>query len=268
MIWHVGPFATINGARLGSQAPALPPDLIPYSGDASDASWHASSTSNGHHSLHHHPQDNSHHVPSVKVPWSENNAALGYLVMLLQVLTEAMGWTLRHPLQPMASHSQIGIRKPMPVRRSLFSTAATVEKEETTWQAPAWQNLFYSEDQAQASFALFGGGQSAAAQKQQLQSSMVGLVENLLEIQKQTRVVFPHAMQVMDPEVPPGPRWVRIGGLALQWVDDSMETPADLTKACKYLLTNMKWLLSYAVQQKQLQSSTPRNIDRPANSMI
>ena len=204
---------------------------------------------------------------TTKVPWTEINAALGHVVLLLDLLVDRCGWTITHQLVPMASASQIGIRRPV---RTLFGTINT--HHPPLLQPPVFTNLYFEE----SSFSLFKG-----SALRQFNIGLGALLECLVEIaQSDKTIVLPHAIclptgttnlsssstssstapdnnhhnnnnnkNTTTPPPPPNAStsttttMPTIGGVPMVFGET-----ADFTRACKYLLTNVKWLVAYAVK--------------------
>lgn len=143
---------------------------------------------------------------AIRVPWMEINAALGHVALLLSTLEGQphAGITLRHQIVPMGSFSKIGIRRGDSV--SLYS--------------------LYSDD----GFQFFG--------KRNFNTALQSLVECVADaaeaIQKRDRTIaVPHAMEKH-------PEGMTVGGLSVNYGANGIEW----TRAMKYLLTNLKHLLT------------------------
>jgi hypothetical protein len=350
-IWHAGPWATINGARLGGEAPRLPPDLIESSstGAGAGAGTNGSATSailpaaaaaaspnnptappprryflwssvapapdgpamepsstasaspssimtntntnntntnntntnnTNSNTIQNHPSSNNN---INKVPWPEINAALGHVVLLLQLLQDRCGWTncCTHELIPMASTSQIGIRRRAP--KSLLSSWAFSNDDSTTNDQqpllpPVIHNLYFEE----SSFVLFKGGAL-----RQFNIALGALLECLVQIQTQqtqqtqtassntatgtssahsTMIVLPHAIQLSSPSSNTTTTTAdhhhhqhavaTIGGIPFQYSEGATSSggaAVEFTRACKYLLTDLKWLVAHAVKHHVVQ---------------
>jgi beclin 1 len=104
-ISHRGPFGTINGLRLGAEAPNE--DLSDLSDDCAAAPTAATRRPFALMEPRVAPS------PSIRVPWIEINAALGHVALLLATLESRphVGITLRHTIVPMGSYSKVGIRR-------------------------------------------------------------------------------------------------------------------------------------------------------------
>ena len=189
-ISHRGSFGTINGLRLGAEAPALqeetttsPTNRRPFLGD-------------------HQPP------PSIiRVPWLEINAALGHVALLLSTLESRphAGITLRHAVLPMGSYSKVGIRRGGSV---------------------AWYQL-YSDD----SFQFFGKRNFNIA----LQCMVECVVDAVEAVQKRDRTIaVPHLIEKQRD-------FMSVGGMSIVYGGDAVEW----TRAMKYLLTDIKHLLTY-----------------------
>lgn len=218
-IWHKGPFGTINGHRLGAEAPVL--DLISsgrvpansppaateaprrylFSSVADTAKTGTGSNGTG--------TTPAQAAASVRVPWTEINSALGQVALLLSTLEKKAhsGVKFRHEIVPLGSTSRIGIRR--------GDTVTTL------------YNL-YSDD----SFQFFGKRNFNLA----LQYLLECVADAAESIQKRDRTIaMPHAIE----------RSARgeltIGGLPVSYGIDGVEW----TRAMKYMLTNIKQLLIY-----------------------
>ena len=203
---------------------------------------------------------------TTKVPWTEINAALGHVVLLLDLLVDRCGWTITHQLVPMASASQIGIRRPV---RTLFGTINA--HHPPLLQPPVFTNLYYCEE---GSFSLFKG-----SALRQFHIGLGALLECVVEIaQSDKTIVLPHAICLptgtimtstlsssssstttlvdgsnnKNTNTTSSPATTSttntttittIGGVPMVFGET-----ADFTRACKYLLTDVKWLVAYAVK--------------------
>uniref|UniRef100_A0A7S2A6K8 Atg6 BARA domain-containing protein n=1 Tax=Trieres chinensis TaxID=1514140 RepID=A0A7S2A6K8_TRICV len=220
-IWHRGPFGTINGLRLGSEAPSLPPsvstdddsvansakpdfDLSSLISQAPVSSSDPSNAAVGGKSTN----------ETIKVPWPEINAALGMAALLLSTLEKKphSGIKFKNEILPMGNFSKIGIAQ-------------------TDGRPPVLFNLHYSED----SFQFFG--------KRNFNTALDGLFHCLKDasdavsrIDKAT--ALPHKVEVS----PQGE--VTIGGIPVTYGDNGEVW----TKAMKYFLTDLKWLLAFTTK--------------------
>ncbi|KAL7561232.1 hypothetical protein ACA910_004153 [Epithemia clementina (nom. ined.)] len=242
-----GPFATINGLRLGAEAVVENFDsmrLLPTTsgGEKSSNSNHRnnaqslpsqsnqarrsglgdSSRSGGGGGAG--MSDNSASVPvvvSLKVPWSEINSALGQLALLLSIIetTPNCGFRYRHEILCMGSTSKMGIRR---------NGSSSV----------AYYNL-YSDD----SFQFFG--------RRNFNTALQCLLQCVLDASEQIRdkdptITLPHPIE--KPHAAAAARSsssgggeLTVGGLSVTYGNDGVEW----TRAMKYLLTNVKNLLLF-----------------------
>lgn len=155
-IWHRGPFGTINGLRLGTDISPASSSVGSGVGGQSSAGHSSSSDGGGGAfdlssmvagaaaSFFSEPNTSSaasgnitgSAFDSFKVPWSETNAALGQVVLLLSVLQAKPNSGIvfkSHELIPMGACSKIGVRH-------------------TDGRAPTEYGLFYSDE----SFSFLG----------------------------------------------------------------------------------------------------------------
>jgi hypothetical protein len=223
-IWHQGPFATINTCRLGAEAPHIPNALN------EEASNKQSNVYTGKHS-------NSKQTPSPataqrgwlwssvtndttamdsedapveapKVPWSEVNVALGHMVLLLDVISHLSNISLPNTLHPMAAASKITIKG------SLYNLYF---EESSLWGRHNLRNFHY---------ALNG---------------LCECIFYMSKAQKDKTIAVPHNMLYDSASSS-----FKIGGIPLVYGYGS--SGVDFTRACKYLLTNLKWLVAYSVK--------------------
>jgi beclin 1 len=212
-IWHQGPFGTINGHRLGAEAPTLDlsantpppapeaPRRFLFSSVADTAKTGTGSNGTG--------AASAQAAASIRVPWAEINSALGQVALLLSTLEKKphSGVKFRHEIVPLGSTSRIGIRR--------GDTVTTI------------YNL-YSDD----SFQFFGKRNFNLA----LQYLLECVADAAESIQQRDRTVaMPHAIE----KSPRGE--LTIGGLPVSYGVDGVEW----TRAMKYMLTNIKQLLIY-----------------------
>ena len=249
-IWHNGPFATINGMRLGSEAPPLhflqgQNALSPTAGTSNSTistlitSTNASSNQKDYRSQQHPPPTTTQQPPQrriwgwsgsqvaanelskppqdiQKVPWAENNAALGYAAFLFQILVEKNpSFKSAHTVIPMASTSKIVIG------------GGKSQQQKQVY------NLYFDE----SSYSLFF--------RQTLRNFNIALsaflqcVAEASAEQKDKTIAIPHAItKTMAGD------W-KVGGLSIQY---DTTKPVEWTRACKYLLTDLKWLVAYSAK--------------------
>jgi hypothetical protein len=105
-IGYQGPFATINGVRLGAEAA-----LEVYDGGDEAAAGASGSSAAGTRGVT--GSNNGGGATTVKVPWSEINSALGLLALLLSSLERKphAGVRYRHEVVCSGSTSKIGLRR-------------------------------------------------------------------------------------------------------------------------------------------------------------
>ncbi|CAJ1965211.1 unnamed protein product [Cylindrotheca closterium] len=259
-IWHQGPFATIHNCRLGSEAPAISPhppteamrhkqqqqrqsapttpprggwnlfgssqvanDPSPPSGNrTASSSSDVSSNGNG---------DNS-HVAAFSVPkvtWPEINAAWGHVVLLVQILAQRSQTTLPHTLQPMGATSKIYLN------------------------GDANSGILYSVHFEESSL----WGRSNLRNFHIALNGVCDCLWQLAQSQTDKTVAVPHHMVYDKTQA-----YWKIGGVALVHLNQTSnnnnnqngsppngnQAGVDFTRACKYLLTNLKWLVAYSVK--------------------
>jgi hypothetical protein len=272
-IWHSGPFGTINGNRLGAEAivTAQQPQqhsssgaskMTPGDGDETAGShssmttaalgavaatvfspgrylgFSSSSSSDQQHPVPSNPShlDAANHnnsnpaslTTTIRVPWTEINSALGQIALLLSTLekTPHAGISFpHHVIIPQGSTSKIGLRQP---------NAITGHSSQREVPVVAMYHL-YSDD----SFQLFG--------KRNFNLALRALTECLARAaqaieQRDRTMVMPFAMQV-EHDNPSAP--CTINGLPVQYSGTDGIT---WTRVMKYLLTNVKWCVAYAVK--------------------
>jgi Apg6 BARA domain len=245
----MGAYGTINGLRLGSEAPVLETGKVDskVSADVAAAAGSASSSPSAQY-----PPSSDHResgpLPpyqsaasstassspssssaSSRVPWSEVNAAFGQVALLLVVMKERphSGIALRHEIQPMGSTSKIVAGRG---GSSNNATGGIGLKGAVAGAAAVggrgWTYSLHSDD----SFQFFG--------KRNFNSALTSLLECVVDaatcIQDRDRTIsLPYEMV---------PTQATIGGLSFLY----SPTP-EWTRACKYLLTNLKHLMTYKV---------------------
>jgi Apg6 BARA domain len=237
----LGAYGTINGLRLGSEAPVLETGNV--DSKVSSAAAVSSSSSSAPYPHSSGGQRESGPLPSyqstsaapssssssssspsaapARVPWSEVNAALGQVALLLVVMKEKphSGISLRHEIQPMGSTSKIVVSAASGGLKGAVVGAAGGGR--------GWTYNLHSDD----SFQFFG--------RRNFNSALTSLLECVVDaaacIQERDRTIsLPHEM-VGAPDV-------TIGGLSFLY----SPTP-EWTRACKYLLTNLKHLMTHKV---------------------
>ena len=218
-ISHRGPFGTINGLRLGSEATSMVsldnnPGLNqqqqqhhaplvenlrrPFGGGGSGSNSSDTATTTG---------TVTPHPTIIRVPWMEINAALGHVALLLSTLATRpnAGIVLRHSILPMGSTSKIGIRRGESI--SLYN--------------------LYSDD----SFLFFGKRNFNIA----LQCLLECVLDAVEAVQSRDRTVaVPHTIEKQRDGL-------TIGGLSVTYGTNGVEW----TRAMKYMLTDLKHLLTF-----------------------
>jgi hypothetical protein len=315
LIWHRGPFGTINGFRLGKSASTIvglvekcavggdgsPAGQLGTGGGASLFSW-----DNGTAPFHA-PKIISANITvsratnltamqkKVMVPWNEINSALGQLLFLLYTLQNAphSGINFRnHILQPCGSASKIGVIKklvvastgPPKMERRRITALAAYYKAGTTDAAPnsisqplsqllsneshpsflvpnvvTWYNLHhYEENGSLLSMGYYARRNFNTA----LEGLLYCLVEACLVVEKRDMALTaPHIMRIDGLVVGKdghGNKGIvgnngiggnnglaTLGGLPLAYDPAAGE---QWTLVCKYLITNLKWLIAYAAK--------------------
>ena len=239
-IWYRGPFGTINGLRLGTDISPASSSVGSGVGGQSSTGHLSSSDGGGAFDLSSmvagaaasffsEPNASSaasgnntgSALDSFKVPWSETNAALGQVVLLLSVLQAKPNSGIvfkSHELIPMGACSKIGVRH-------------------TDGRATTEYGLFYSDE----SFSFFG--------KRTFNTALNGLLHCLKDVinvasRRDRTITLPHEVII-----PSGRGEITIGGLPIAFDGNNGES---WSKAMKYLLTDLKWLVAF----------TTKNIDR------
>lgn len=183
-IWHAGPFATINGCRLG-RLPAY-----------------------------------------MTVEWADINAGLGQVVLLLDTLVRRAGFRFRnHQLMPLGSFSKIIKFPPGGARGG--EEAGLVPSSPRASGGTAL-NLYYDE----ANLVFFP--------RRNLNAALVAFLQCVEEfgayVQRQDPTLrLPHGVQDGG----------KVGGLSISLVQGEEEA---WTRALKYLLTDLKWLLAWSAK--------------------
>jgi len=228
-IWYKGSFGSINGLRLGSVSETFPPPPTPSSysdvvvvstlqvkvgslsiDDTTESNTTASTVSS---SLS--PSTSSiasFEYDPFKVPWSETNAALGTVALLMVVLQEKPNSPIKYPnheIIPMGSFSKISV----------------IEGSSTTTH-----NLF-SDD----SFQIFGKRSFNTALKELLRC-LSDAAEAVYQYDKS--MILPYKIE-MNREGE-----MVIGKLSIMYGPDGERW----SKALKYFLANLKWLVAFSTK--------------------
>ena len=187
----------------------------------------------------------------IVVPWPEINAALGYVVLLLKILQEKVGFTFTHTLLPQGSTSKIVIDN-----RSVY-------------------NLFFDDTSSTMIMMMGGRGYNMRNFHLALQALLQIVAEAAVQLVDKT-IVLPHVItrgggikDTISTTTPTtaGGEW-KIGGLSInpdEQIQSSQQqsttttssqpsstssssSSSNFTRACKYLLTDIKWLVAYTVK--------------------
>jgi beclin 1 len=212
-IWHRGPFGTINGLRLASEVPALPTD--PSKSETTSEATAAAATANGGkqggilgYSLGFSGESNltTPTETTISVPWAEVNSALGLVALLLSTLQHKpnSSFHFKNEIVAMGSTSKIGVRR--------------------------GESITYYDLYTDDNFHFFG--------KRNFNIALTGLVRCVAEaeetVQERDRTIaLPHAIDASARGE------MTIGGLPIAYGPDGEQW----TRAMKYLLTDIKWLL-------------------------
>mmetsp|Transcript_46985 Transcript_46985/g.56812 ORF Transcript_46985/g.56812 Transcript_46985/m.56812 type:complete len:267 (-) Transcript_46985:105-905(-) len=214
-IWHSGSYGTINGFRLGSYVPAVPTTTSPS--DENAATVGSSAGALGRMDFF---QSGAAAAAAAqcddkfKVPWSEINAGLGTVALLLVVLSEKSSSRIKyqsHSIAPSGSFSKVAILS-------------------NSGRSATSYNLF-SDD----SFQIFG--------KRNFNNALNGLLRCLADAtvaaaRFDKTVAPPHSIE----EIAKGE--YAIGGLPIAYSNNGERW----TRALKYFLTNLKWLVAYTAK--------------------
>jgi Apg6 BARA domain len=251
-ICHQGPFATINGLRLGCEAilsSGGPVEnnsaALSRTGATAAMASTASMGSGGDHTNHSNggtvPTNTALMIPAAaaavvtRVPWSEINAALGLLALLLSSLEKKAhcGIRYRHEIHCAGSTSKMGYR------------AATTTSSSSAAAATMY-NLYYSDDSgAFNSFNFFA--------RRNFNTALHCLVQCVVDAadviqQRDPTIALPHVIDNKHHTLAPS-RWeFTVGGLPVAFGGgSSADTSGSIewTRAMKYLLTNVKTLLVF-----------------------
>ncbi|KAL7516850.1 hypothetical protein ACHAWX_001826 [Stephanocyclus meneghinianus] len=280
-IWHDGPFATINGTRLGRSA------STPFAFSKGRAIVHGPGETEGKSSA---PSSSTLAMPSffswgetntksavptrtatnmppslVVVPWSEINSALGQIVFLLYTLqhTPYSGIEFRkHVLQPCGSASKIGFLKNAKTDTTVSQQPQRGERRKITAlahytpQTPppppssevTWYNLHhYEESGSYLSMGYYSRRNFNAA----LEGLIYCIAEACLLVEKRDMALsIPYRIRVDgvvvgkdSREMPTGDgAAATVGGLAVAYDPEEGER---WTVVCRYLLTDLKWLIAF-----------------------
>ena len=217
-IAYQGPFATINGLRLGAEA--ILEDYHHHQGDDGGGTLLGGNRGSGSGIINgsHNEANNKGSTTTVKVPWSEINSALGLLALLLSCLEQKphTGIRYKHEIVCCGSTSKIGLG----ARRDDNSRVGVTS-------AISYYNL-YSDD----SFQFFGRRNFNTA----LQCLVQCVADAADAIQRRDPTIhLPHPIDRSNN------REVTVGGLQVAYAADGVEW----TRAMKYLLTDVKHLTAY-----------------------
>jgi len=235
-IWHRGPYGTINGLRLGTDISPASSLSAGGGGGGQGSAGNASSDGGGgafdlssmvagaaasffsdQNTSSSGGGNNNIAFVSFKVPWSETNAAIGQVVLLLSVLQKKPNSGIvfkTHELIPLGACSKVGVRH-------------------TDGRATTEYGLFYSDE----SFSFFG--------KRNFNTALGGLFYCLKDVinvaaRRDRTLTLPHEVII-----PSGRGEITIGGLPIAFDGSNGES---WSKAMKYLLTDLKWLVAFTTK--------------------
>jgi beclin 1 len=224
----LGAFGTINGLRLGLESPSLEPLVEPIITSPTPApetrrffsfTGPATTDSSSQH-------QSSSRSPPIRVPWTEINAALGQVALLLSTLAKIphCGIVYRHQIITQGSTSKIGMR-----RNGSYITNHSNNSNNGN-AALSVYNLHHDD-----SFQLFG--------RRNFNTALECLCECVMDaaeaVQKRDRTIsLPHAIE----RIKGGD--LTIGGLLVSF-PTVQQDPTEWTRAMKYLLTNVKHIMTF-----------------------
>ena len=285
LIWYKGPFGTINGFRLGRSAVTVAGLLAEQrnndkaatsgarqqqqqqqagrNGDSLFGQWVPSdAAANVNNSQHTSGQSQSNVTEIVTVPWTEINSALGQVVFMLSTVQNLSSSGIsfgKHILQPTGSSSKIGIVKKMQTNQEANGGHRTERRRITAlsayYNAPlpgevTWYNLHhYEESGSILSMGYYARRNFNVA----LDALLYCVAKACLVVQdRDMALAAPYVMRVgglvvgKDAKVARGGGDVTgdatLGGLPFSYDPAHGE---QWTLVCKYLLTNLKWLIAY-----------------------
>ena len=147
----------------------------------------------------------------IRVPWAEINSALGLVALLLSTLEQKpqSGFHFKNEIVPMGSTSKIGLRR---------------------GDAVTYYDLFTNDN-----FQFFG--------KRNFNVALTGLVRCVAEagetvLERDRTIALPHAIEASARGE------MTIGGLPVAYGPDGEQW----TRAMKYLLTDLKWLVAFTTK--------------------
>ena len=238
-IWHNGPFATINGTRLGRTAKTAFSQKNQGINTKPLFSWGSESQRQT--------------IPtSVTVPFHEINSAIGQVVLLLYTLqnTPNSGISFRkHVLQPCGHASKIGFLKnakpPTSTRQQQLQHTHYGERRRifATQDEITWYNLHhYEENGSYLSMGYYS--------RRNFNFALEGLVYCIAEAclvseRRDMALSVPYNISCdglnvgKDKEKSDG---TTVGGLPVQYDPEEGER---WTVTWRYLLTDLKWLVAY-----------------------
>ncbi|KAL7513241.1 hypothetical protein ACHAXN_010335 [Cyclotella atomus] len=247
-IWHNGPFATINGTRLGRSARTAFSSQRTESNKCSPSLFSWGDANN-----------NRQVTTSVTVPFHEINSALGQIVFLLYTLqnTPNSGIKYRkHILQPCGHASKIGFLKNAKLSATQTQQNHSLQQQHThygerrrifaTHDEVTWYNLHhYEENGSYLSMGYYA--------RRNFNTALEGLVyciaEACLVIEKRDMALsVPYCIKVGGLQV--GKEKVTsdvtaVGGLPVHYDPDEGER---WTTMSRYLLTDLKWLIAFVAK--------------------
>lgn len=230
-IWHRGPFATICGFRLGSEVPKL----RVYSDPLVESKWTNFFLTDFDKSYFFDTNSSSSTASSkvdnfARVSWPEINSSLAMAALLLVTLQQKpnSGFVFKtHEIVPMGKHTKIGVRQPNGKPSIMY-------------------NLCYDED----SFGTF----LQLGRYRNFNTALSGLFMCLLEAaeaasQRDKAIVLPHPIQVNSGgDIVIGGLPITFGATGRISVTNSVPDGEQWTRAMKYFLTDLKWLVTFTTK--------------------
>lgn len=249
-IWHNGPFATINGTRLGRGAKtAFSSQRIDSSSNKPAALFTWGDANN-----------TQQVATSVTIPFHEINSALGQVVFLLYTLQNTPNSGIvfrRHILQPCGHASKIGFLKNARVSTTQHSRQNhALQQQHThygerrrifaTQDEVTWYNLHhYEENGSYLSMGYYARRNFNIA----LEGLAYCIAEACLSIEKKDMALsVPYCIATgglvvgKEKEKSDGST---VGGLPVQYDPEEGER---WTVVWRYLLTDLKWLIAYVAK--------------------
>lgn len=180
-------------------------------------------------------------LKNCKISWLEINSALGHIVLLLSIIIKKLGLNIKgYKLVPMGSYSKIEKYEPIPT----VTTTGLSNNENNNSSAETQQQQRQHQQFKKVTFELYSSGQTTIERlftNSTLDQAMIALLNIIKQIEDQLKhkydnsIELPYVINLNNN---------KIGGLNIKL--NRKITDSEWTMACKFLITDVKYILAFS----------------------